>query len=218
MTQTAHPDSVLIVDFGSQVTQLIARRVRESGVYCEIVPFQSAEEGFHRLKPKAIILSGSPASTLDEGSPRAPQVLFAIRRLAPHHRVAGCAQTLLHMVALVGALHARFGGEAGLTALMETFMVGLVADPRTKPFFANADQERVKRQLTEQFCVILGGDCTYTGRDMKSSHRDMQIGRGDFNALVEHLQDAMDAEGVPTPAQNRLLARLAPMRGQVIDR
>ena len=66
MTQTAHPDSVLIVDFGSQVTQLIARRVRESGVYCEIVPFQSAEEGFHRLKPKAIILSGSPASTLDE--------------------------------------------------------------------------------------------------------------------------------------------------------
>ena len=76
MTQTAHPDSVLIVDFGSQVTQLIARRVRESGVYCEIVPFQSAEEGFNRLKPKAIILSGSPASTLDEGSPRAPQVLF----------------------------------------------------------------------------------------------------------------------------------------------
>ncbi|MCJ8237018.1 glutamine-hydrolyzing GMP synthase [Peteryoungia algae] len=76
MTQTAHPDSVLIVDFGSQVTQLIARRVRESGVYCEIVPFQSAEDGFHRLKPKAIILSGSPASTLDVGSPRAPQVLF----------------------------------------------------------------------------------------------------------------------------------------------
>jgi GMP synthase (glutamine-hydrolysing) len=76
MTQTAHPDSVLIVDFGSQVTQLIARRVREAGVYCEIVPFQSAEEGFHRLQPKAVILSGSPASTVDEGSPRAPQIIF----------------------------------------------------------------------------------------------------------------------------------------------
>lgn len=50
--------------------------MREAGVYCEIVPFQSAEEGFHRLKPKAIILSGSPASTLDEGSPRAPQIIF----------------------------------------------------------------------------------------------------------------------------------------------
>ena len=46
MTATVHPDTVLIIDFGSQVTQLIARRVRETGVYCEIVPFQSADEGF----------------------------------------------------------------------------------------------------------------------------------------------------------------------------
>ena len=76
MTQTAHPDTVLIIDFGSQVTQLIGRRVREAGVYCEIVPFQSAEEGFHRLKPKAVIFSGGPASVLDAGSPRAPQVVF----------------------------------------------------------------------------------------------------------------------------------------------
>ena len=76
MTQTAPSDTVLIVDFGSQVTQLIARRVRETGVYCEIIPFQSAEEGFHRLKPRAVILSGSPASTLDDNSPRAPQVIF----------------------------------------------------------------------------------------------------------------------------------------------
>ena len=77
MTQTAHPDSVLIIDFGSQVTQLIGRRVREAGVYCEIIPFQSAEEAFHRMKPKAIIFSGGPASVLDEGSPRAPQAVFS---------------------------------------------------------------------------------------------------------------------------------------------
>ena len=70
------PDSILIVDFGSQVTQLIARRVREAGVYSEIAPFTQAEEAFHRLRPKGIILSGSPASVCDEGSPRAPQVLF----------------------------------------------------------------------------------------------------------------------------------------------
>ena len=70
------PDSILIVDFGSQVTQLIARRVREAGVYSEIAPFTQAEEAFERLKPKGIILSGSPASVCDEGSPRAPQVLF----------------------------------------------------------------------------------------------------------------------------------------------
>jgi GMP synthase (glutamine-hydrolysing) len=69
-------DKVLIVDFGSQVTQLIARRVREAGVYCEIAPFQSAEKAFHELAPKAVILSGGPASVTQEGSPRAPQVIF----------------------------------------------------------------------------------------------------------------------------------------------
>ena len=70
------PDSILIVDFGSQVTQLIARRVREAGVYSEIAPFTLAEEAFHRLRPKGIILSGSPAGVPEEGSPRAPQVVF----------------------------------------------------------------------------------------------------------------------------------------------
>ncbi len=72
----AHHDKVLIVDFGSQVTQLIARRVREAGVYCEIAPFQSAEAAFERLAPKAVILSGGPASVTDANSPRAPQKIF----------------------------------------------------------------------------------------------------------------------------------------------
>ncbi|MCM8557612.1 glutamine-hydrolyzing GMP synthase [Sphingomicrobium sediminis] len=71
-----HGGTILIVDFGSQVTQLIARRVREAGVYCEIAPFTMAEEAFDRLKPAGIILSGSPASVPEEGSPRAPQMLF----------------------------------------------------------------------------------------------------------------------------------------------
>ena len=69
-------ETILIVDFGSQVTQLIARRVREAGVYSEIAPFNSAEEAFHRLKPKGIILSGSPAGVPEEGSPRAPDIIF----------------------------------------------------------------------------------------------------------------------------------------------
>ncbi len=72
----AHEETILIVDFGSQVTQLIARRVREAGVYSEIAPFNMAEEAFHRLKPKGVILSGSPAGVPDEGSPRAPEILF----------------------------------------------------------------------------------------------------------------------------------------------
>ncbi len=73
----ALPDTILIVDFGSQVTQLIARRVREAGVYSEIAPFTQAEAALARLKPRGIILSGSPASVPDAGSPRAPEALFA---------------------------------------------------------------------------------------------------------------------------------------------
>ncbi len=69
-------DTVLIIDFGSQVTQLIARRVRETGVYCEIHPFQKADEAFLKLRPKAIILSGGPDSVTREGSPRAPEAVF----------------------------------------------------------------------------------------------------------------------------------------------
>ncbi len=69
-------DKALIVDFGSQVTQLIARRVREAGVYCEIAPFQSAAQAFETLRPKAVILSGGPRSVVEDGSPRAPQAIF----------------------------------------------------------------------------------------------------------------------------------------------
>jgi len=76
MSDTKLHDKVLIVDFGSQVTQLIARRVREEKVYCEIVPFQKAEEAFRAMRPKAVILSGGPASVLDQGAPLAPQAIY----------------------------------------------------------------------------------------------------------------------------------------------
>ena len=69
-------DTVLIIDFGSQVTQLIARRVREQGVYSEIVPFNRAQDALERLKPKAVILSGGPASVTEFGTPRAPDWVF----------------------------------------------------------------------------------------------------------------------------------------------
>src|SRR6058998_3048802 len=69
-------DKILIVDFGSQVTQLIARRVREEKVYSEVVPFQRAAAAFEEMKPKAVILSGGPASVLDKDAPLAPTALY----------------------------------------------------------------------------------------------------------------------------------------------
>lgn len=73
----SHHEALLIVDFGSQVTQLIARRVRECGVYCEIHPFTKAKEALEKLQPKAVILSGSPHSVVDAG-PRIDASLFAM--------------------------------------------------------------------------------------------------------------------------------------------
>jgi GMP synthase (glutamine-hydrolysing) len=70
-------DRILIVDFGSQVTQLIARRVRESGVYCEIVPFNSVEKAFGEMNPKAVILSGGPNSVADIDTPRVPENILS---------------------------------------------------------------------------------------------------------------------------------------------
>jgi len=69
-------DKILIVDFGSQVTQLIARRVREERVYCEIVPFEKAEGAFNTMQPKGVILSGGPASVLDRDAPLAPPAIY----------------------------------------------------------------------------------------------------------------------------------------------
>src|SRR5437763_10659986 len=69
-------DKILIVDFGSQVTQLIARRVREEKVYCEVVPFQKADAAFRELRPKGIILSGGPASVHETNAPLLSPALF----------------------------------------------------------------------------------------------------------------------------------------------
>jgi hemoglobin len=110
----------------------------------------------------------------------------------------------------------QFGGKPGLDALMEDFMIKLIEDSRTREYFAEADQKHIKEMLSEQFCVILGGPCTYTGKSMKEAHAKLAINRGGFNALVEDLQLAMDMHKIPFRAQNKLLARLAPMHREVV--
>ena len=112
----------------------------------------------------------------------------------------------------------EFGGYEGLKLLMDDFMVILLDDPRLGPVFELSDQQRVKDMLAEQFCVILGGDCTYTGMDMVEAHAGLEVRHADFNALVENLQLAMDRRGISTRAQNKLLAKLAPMHREVINR
>jgi hemoglobin len=114
------------------------------------------------------------------------------------------------------SLYQSFGQKAGLTALMEDFVPRLLKDPRMAPFFAKANQQNLKEQLTSQICQVTGGPCIYKGVDMKTVHRDIDITKGNFNALVEVLQESMDAQKIPFRAQNKLLALLAPMHRDVI--
>lgn len=102
-------DSILILDFGSQVTQLIARRIREVGVYCEIVPFAKGGEAYTRMRPKGVILSGSPANISDENGPRIPDVVLAAD--VPLLGICYGEQSLCYQLggAVVASDHREFG-------------------------------------------------------------------------------------------------------------
>jgi Truncated hemoglobins len=113
---------------------------------------------------------------------------------------------------------AEFGGKPGLVAIMNDFMDNMLADPRTRPYFINADRAHIKAELVDQFCVILDGPCTYTGKDMAKAHRNLGIDRAAFYALVEDLQTAMNKHDVPFRAQNKLLAKLAPMNKVIVTK
>lgn len=113
-------------------------------------------------------------------------------------------------------LYKAFGEKPGLVALMDDFMVRLLADARTGPHFKPSNQQRVKEQLVDQLCSLSGGPCVYKGADMKSAHANLDIKKSDFNALVEVLQQSMDAKGIPFRTQNQMLALLAPMHRDTI--
>ncbi|MBL0730458.1 group 1 truncated hemoglobin [Piscinibacter sp. HJYY11] len=134
-------------------------------------------------------------------------------------------RTLAFLVALTGAAHAQaddslyqqLGGQPGLTTLMDDFMTRLLADKRMNPFFKDVDHKHVKAQLVAQFCEVSGGPCKLKGPDMKKAHAGMDITKRDFNALVEVLQDSMNAQGIAFSTQNKLLAKLAPMHRDIIN-
>ena len=113
-------------------------------------------------------------------------------------------------------LYKAFGEKPGLVSLMDDFIVRLVADSRTGPFFKSTNQQRIKEQLVEQLCALGGGPCVYQGADMKSIHAGLNIKKSDFHALVEVLQQSMDVKGIPFGKQNEMLALLAPMNRDII--
>jgi hemoglobin len=114
------------------------------------------------------------------------------------------------------ALYTALGSKDGITKLTDDFVNRLKADTRLAPAYKDANAKNLKLMLAQQFCKVSGGPCVYEGADMKSAHANMDITKTDFNALVEVLQQSMDANGIAFTTQNQLLARLAPMHRDVI--
>ncbi|MCH8502104.1 MAG: group 1 truncated hemoglobin [Aliidiomarina sp.] len=134
--------------------------------------------------------------------------------------------TLAMLTLPIGAAHAdqddslyrALGGEQGIQQLVEDLLFNVADDRRIRHHFVDIDIVRLHEKLSEQICELAGGPCEYTGDDMIKSHTGMGVTRADFNALVEALQLAMDDHQISISAQNRLLALLAPMHGEIVNR
>jgi hemoglobin len=113
-------------------------------------------------------------------------------------------------------LYQELGGQPGITRIVEGMLLNVARDDRIRHYFVRVDIARLRGLLIQKFCADAGGPCRYTGASMAESHKGLNLQPADFNALVEDLQLAMRHEGIAERAQNALLARLAPQRGQVI--
>ena len=116
------------------------------------------------------------------------------------------------------AMAQSFHGQPGIRRIVEGAVRRAYDDPVIGEIFKGHDRVRLTRTLFEQFCFILNAGCSYTGRDMTASHRDLGVQQADMNRLVELLQQAMKEERVSFAAQNRLLSKLAPMRSHIVQR
>lgn len=116
------------------------------------------------------------------------------------------------------SLYEQIGGETKVAQISDYFIEEIQYDRRILSFFLDSDIDRFREKLSEHICVHIGGPCSYTGDDMVKVHTGMNITEADFNRVVELLINAMNRAEVPHRLQNQVLARFAPMRGDMIYR
>lgn len=133
--------------------------------------------------------------------------------------------TVALLFTLAAAAHAQsntlyqsLGEKPGIAALASDFVDRMKAHPRIGTMFDKIKPAYLKEQIADQFCEVSGGPCQYDGETMKNSHAELGIDKAQFNLVVEILQAAMDAQGIPFTAQNQLLAKLAPMHRDIITK
>ena len=116
------------------------------------------------------------------------------------------------------SLYDRLGGKTAITAVVDDFVGRVAADTRINGKFANANIPRLKSMLVDQICQASGGPCTYTGRDMKSTHAGMGVSSSDFDALVGDLVATLNKFKVPEREKNELLGALGPMKSDIVEK
>lgn len=136
--------------------------------------------------------------------------LFLLMFVLASFMLSGC-QTTNEGTETSDELYQQLGKRSGIADIVEDLLYLIVEDDRINEHFAGIDVEQFHTNLTDQLCSVSGGPCTYTGRGMRESHADMNITDTEFNALAENLILAMEDNGVPTSAQNRLIQRLVPL-------
>jgi hemoglobin len=116
-----------------------------------------------------------------------------------------------------GSLYARLGGQPGVTAIANTLIDRVVANPLTGPNFKDSKIDRIKRLLAEQICDLSGGPCHYSGDPMKEVHAGHQISESMFYVMVDTLRDVMKERHIDLRSRNQLLRLLAPMKRDVVE-
>jgi len=115
------------------------------------------------------------------------------------------------------SLYVRLGGKPVITQVVEQTIGSVARNPKVNQSFDKVNLKRLNEKLVEQICSLTDGGCTYTGDDMKRVHQGLKISEREFNALVEALRKALDAQGVGEREKNELLSILAPMKRLVVE-
>ena len=115
------------------------------------------------------------------------------------------------------SLFERLGGKDAIIAVVDAFVARCAADNRINGKFARTDIPRLKANLVDQVCEATGGPCTYSGRDMRTTHDQMGVTGGEFDALVQDLIATLDQFGVGEAEKSELINALAPMRSDIVE-
>ncbi len=116
------------------------------------------------------------------------------------------------------SLYDDLGGKQGIDLLTEKFLWHVLEDDRIVQRFVKSDIRRFQKMFSELICELSGGPCEYSGDNMKLTHAGHDISEAEFNAVVESLLNAMEELNLSVSAQNRLIARLAPMHKDIVSR